>query len=310
MSACRGCWCALAEIADIDPKSVAQRLIGYTNIAARPSAAAFETLIAAGTDAPANAGHPYPFFLAQQLIGDIAQLGPVDDWMVEWKWDGIRAQLVKRAGACWLWSRGEELVTERFPEIARSGMLLRDGTVIDGEIVVWKDGNAKPFAELQKRIGRKSLSPRILADAPVVLLAYDLLEEAGADLRTQPQVMRRDRLESIVAGIHGDGLRLSPLVAATSWAEYAALRAGSRQRGVEGFMLKRRSSRYGVGRTKHEGTWWKWKIDPMTVDAVLVYAQHGHGRHARLYTDYTFAALERGTAEIDLALAGFALARG
>jgi DNA ligase-1 len=280
---------ALAEIADIDPKSVAQRLIGYTNIAIRPSPAAFEALIATSGDALANAGHPYPFFLAQQLTGDVAQLGPVDDWMVEWKWDGIRAQLVKRAGACWLWSRGEELVTERFPEIGGAGMLLRDGTVIDGEIVVWKDGNVRPFAELQKRIGRKSLSPRILADAPVVLLGYDLLEDAGADLRAQPQTTRRDRLESMVAGIDDERLRLSPLVAAKSWAEYAALRAGSRKRGVEGFMLKRRDSRYGVGRTKDEGTWWKWKIDPMTVDAVLVYAQRGHGRRASLYTDYTFA---------------------
>jgi DNA ligase 1 len=209
--------------------------------------------------------------------------------MVEWKWDGIRAQLVKRAGACWLWSRGGELVTERFPEIGRAGMLLRDGTVIDGEIVVWKDGSVRPFAELQKRIGRKSLSPRILGDAPVVLLGFDLLEDAGTDLRAQTQTTRRHRLEAIVADYGNEWLRLSPLVAARSWAEYAALRATSRKLGVEGFMLKRRDSRYGVGRTKDEGTWWKWKVDPMAVDAVLVYAQQGHGRRASLYTDYTFA---------------------
>ncbi len=280
---------ALAEIGHIDPKSVAQRLIGYTNINARPSAAMFESLIAVGDDALTNVGHPYPFFLAQALTEEVAQLGPVDDWMVEWKWDGIRAQLVKRAGACWLWSRGEELVTERFPEIERAGMLLRDGTVIDGEILVWKDGNVRPFAELQKRIGRKSLSPRILGDAPVVLLAYDLLEDKGTEIRSQPQTTRRHRLEAIVADTDDERLRLSPLVAAKSWAEYAAVRATSRKLGVEGFMLKRRDSPYGVGRTRDEGTWWKWKIDPMTVDAVLVYAQHGHGRRASLYTDYTFA---------------------
>jgi DNA ligase 1 len=280
---------ALAQIGQIDPKAVAQRLIGYTNIDARPSAAAFEALIAGGGDALAQVGHPYPFFLAQSLTGEVAALGAVDDWMVEWKWDGIRAQLVKRAGACFLWSRGEELVTERFPEIGRAGMRLEDGTVIDGEIVVWKDGKVGSFAALQKRIGRKSLSTRLLADAPVVLLGYDLLEALGTDLRAQPQATRRARLQAIVADTGDERLRLSPLVAAKSWAEYAALRARSRQLGVEGFMLKRRDSRYGVGRTKDQGTWWKWKIDPMSVDAVLVYAQHGHGRRASLYTDYTFA---------------------
>jgi DNA ligase 1 len=280
---------ALAEVAGVEPKTVAQRIVGFTGMAAMPSAASFSALIATGLDGVADAGQPYPFFLAHQLNDAPDALGPVDEWMVEWKWDGIRGQLVKRAGAMWLWSRGEELVTERFPELRGLEARIPDGTVIDGEIVVWKDGRVRPFAALQTRIGRKSLSAKILADAPAVLLAYDLLEENGADLRMLPQHARRARLEALVPAVADEHLQLSPLLSLPSWDAYARLRAESRSRGVEGFMLKRRDARYGVGRTKESGTWWKWKIDPMTIDAVLIYAQRGHGRRASLYTDYTFA---------------------
>ncbi|MEO8740036.1 MAG: ATP-dependent DNA ligase [Casimicrobiaceae bacterium] len=280
---------ALAEHAHIDPKTVAQRLIGYTNIAAQPDANAFAALIAAESGGGADPGHPYPFFLAHPLLHDLATLGPVDDWMVEWKWDGIRAQLVARQGACWLWSRGEELVTDRFPELGVLGRLLPEGIVIDGEIVVWKGGRVAPFAELQTRIGRKTLTAKFLAQTPVVLLAFDVLEYNGSDLRNQAQAERRALLEGLVRDVADPRLELSPLVALPSWDAYAELRLESRRRGVEGFMLKRRDARYGVGRTKNDGTWWKWKIDPMSVDAVLVYAQRGHGRRASLYTDYTFA---------------------
>jgi DNA ligase-1 len=280
---------ALAEVAGVEPKTVAQRIVGYTGMAAMPSAAGFSALIATGPDGVADAGQPYPFFLAHQLNDAPDALGPVDEWMVEWKWDGIRGQLVKRAGAMWLWSRGEELVTERFPELRGLEARIPDGTVIDGEIVVWKDGRVRPFAALQTRIGRKSLSAKILADAPAVLLAYDLLEEDGADLRMLPQHGRRARLEALVPAVADEHLQLSPLLSLPSWDAYARLRAEARSRGVEGFMLKRRDARYGVGRTKESGTWWKWKIDPMTIDAVLIYAQRGHGRRASLYTDYTFA---------------------
>ena len=280
---------ALAEVAGVEPKTVAQRIVGYTGMAAMPSAASFSALIATGPDGVADAGQPYPFFLAHQLNDAPDTLGPVDEWMVEWKWDGIRGQLVKRAGAMWLWSRGEELVTERFPELRGLEARMPDGTVIDGEIVVWKDGRVRPFAALQTRIGRKSLSAKILADAPAALLAYDLLEENGADLRMLPQHARRARLEALVPAVADEHLQLSPLLSLPSWDAYARLRAESRSRGVEGFMLKRRDARYGVGRTKESGTWWKWKIDPMTIDAVLIYAQRGHGRRASLYTDYTFA---------------------
>jgi DNA ligase-1 len=286
---------ALAEVAGVEPKTVAQRIVGYTGMATMPSAASFSALIAAGLDGIADAGQPYPFFLAHQLNDAPDTLGLVDDWMVEWKWDGIRGQLVKRAGAIWLWSRGEELVTERFPELRGLESRIRDGTVIDGEIVVWKDGGVGPFAALQTRIGRKSLSGKILADTPAALLAYDLLEEDGDDLRMLPQHARRARLEALVPAIGNEHLQLSPLLSLPSWDAYARLRAESRSRGVEGFMLKRRDARYGVGRTKDSGTWWKWKIDPMTIDAVLIYAQRGHGRRASLYTDYTFAVWSEET---------------
>jgi DNA ligase-1 len=280
---------ALAAVSGVDAKIVAQRLIGYTGVDRRPDAVAFRALIASEYAGATASAHPYPFFLAHPLTIPVASLGAASEWLVEWKWDGIRAQLVRRGGTTCVWSRGEELVTERFPELAAAGALVPDGTVIDGEIVVMKDGNVAPFAALQTRIGRKLLSARILASAPVVLLAYDLLEDHGQDLRNIPQHERRSRLARVVAAANAPALQLSPLVEMPSWDAYAALRDESRSRGVEGFMLKHRNARYGVGRTKDVGTWWKWKIDPLSVDAVLVYAQRGHGRRASLYSDYTFA---------------------
>jgi len=280
---------ALAAHAGVDARSIAQRLIGYTHIGATPDAHAFGTLVAPDIDALANPGHPYPFFLAQQRNDPVEALGDPADWLVEWKWDGIRAQLVAREGACWLWSRGEELITDRFPELEALGLQLPQGTVIDGEIVVWRDARPQPFAELQTRIGRKKLTAKLLAGTPAALIAYDLLEDGGKDLRGLAQTARRHRLERLVADVDESSLQLSPRVEQPTWEAYARLREQSRSRGVEGFMLKHRDARYGVGRTKADGAWWKWKIDPMSVDAVLVYAQRGHGRRASLYTDYTFA---------------------
>jgi DNA ligase-1 len=294
---------ALAALSGVDAKIIAQRLIGWTDGRARPSGAAFLAL----TGAPADdehaqrGGHPYPFFLAHPLAGDPAALGPPGQWQVEWKYDGMRAQLVARAGQVWLWSRGEELITERYPELA--ALRLPDGTVVDGEILVWRDEAdvPAPFADLQKRIARKTVSAKLLAECPAVLVAYDLLETGGADVRHVPQWERRALLEQLVLQTAAPALRLSPLVLADSWQALAALRAQSRQRGVEGMMLKAREARYGVGRTRDAGTWWKWKIDPYSVDAVLVYAQAGHGRRASLYTDYTFAVWghdEQGTRQL------------
>ncbi|MES2740390.1 MAG: ATP-dependent DNA ligase [Pseudomonadota bacterium] len=283
---------ALSAIAAVDSKVIAQRLMGWTDGSVSPTAKGFLTLIGAQSDQEhaMRGGQPYPFFLAHQLQAAPASLGPLDQWQVEWKYDGMRAQLVCRDGQRWLWSRGEDLITERFPELA--ALRLPEGTVIDGEILVRHGDSAvapAPFADLQKRIGRKTLSTKLLADLPAVLVAYDLLELDGADIRALPQHERRALLEQVAAACAAPQLTLSPLVAAPDWEALATLRQASRARGVEGMMLKAREAGYGVGRTKDVGTWWKWKIDPYTIDAVLIYAQSGHGRRASLYTDYTFA---------------------
>ncbi|WP_455930728.1 ATP-dependent DNA ligase [Pseudomonas fluorescens] len=285
---------ALAAMAELDSKRVAQRLVGYTDLSNRPTAEGYLKLIAAeSSDEHAQrGGQPYPFFLAHGLAQPVEQfdtlLGAPADWQVEWKWDGIRAQLVKREGRLWVWSRGEELVTERFPELHSLVSGLPDGTVIDGEIVVWKDA-VQPFALLQQRIGRKTLSKKVLEDAPVAVLAYDLLEHQGDDWRNHTQAERRAQLEQVIAQCNQPVLLPSPLLTGASWNDLAEQREDSRRLGVEGMMLKARDGLYGVGRTKDMGIWWKWKVDPFSVDAVLIYAQRGHGRRASLYSDYTFA---------------------
>ena len=298
---------ALAAHAGIDAKRVAQRMMGYTDGKSLPNAAKYIALIDQGTGITGtidDEGQPYPFFLAHALEKGLealpgallARLGAVSDWLVEWKYDGIRGQIVRRgsgtASQVWVWSRGEELVTERFPELVALAQALPDGTVLDGEIVMWLPGadGPAPFALLQQRIGRKTLGRKVLADAPVTFIAYDLLEQGGQDIRALPQHERRARLEAVLAG---SAFRLSPRVQRESWEALADLRAESRARGVEGFMLKHRDASYGTGRTKQDGLWWKWKIDPMTIDCVLIYAQAGHGRRASVYTDYTFAVWSR-----------------
>jgi len=282
---------ALAAIAAVDSKLIAQRLMGWTDNSVRPTAASFLRLIAEQSDEEhaLRGGQPYPFFLAHQLQGEPAALGEVDDWQVEWKYDGIRAQLVRRGGQNYLWSRGEDLITERFPELGN--LRIPEGTVLDGEVLIWQPGcdAPAPFADLQKRIGRKTLGPKILGELPAVLCCYDLLEFGGVDLRALPQHERRALMETEVAAIDSPQLKLSPVIKADSWDDLATLREESRTRGVEGMMLKARSAQYGVGRTKDVGTWWKWKVDPYAIDAVLIYAQAGSGRRASLYTDYTFA---------------------
>jgi len=311
---------ALAALADIDSKRVAQRLVGYTDLSHRPSAEGYLKLIAAESEDEhaQRGGQPYPFFLAHALQQPVDQfetlLGPAENWQVEWKWDGIRAQIVKREGRLWIWSRGEELVTERFPELHSLTQSLPDGTVIDGEIVVWKapvietetaqgftldtpapgtpdadTPSVQPFALLQQRIGRKTLGKKILEDVPVVILAYDLLEWEGHDWRSRPQHERRSQLETLITQCDSPVLLPSPVLTGTDWLDLGKQREASRSLGVEGMMLKARDSMYGVGRTKDMGVWWKWKVDPFSVDAVLIYAQRGHGRRASLYSDYTFA---------------------
>lgn len=277
---------ALAQTAGLDASVIAHRLMGDW----QPTPEFFASLMHPDVVA-ARHSQPYPFFLAHALDADPASLGDLSDWQAEWKWDGIRAQLIRREGQTFLWSRGEELVTDRYPEIISEAARLKDGTVLDGEIVAWKNGQALPFADLQRRIGRKNLSKRMLKDIPACFLAFDLLEQNGQDLRSTPLSERRRLLEALTTW-HGAALQLAPLIDATTWDELAARRLESRSRGVEGVMLKRRDSVYGVGRER--GPWWKWKIEPYHVDAVLVYAQLGHGRRASLFTDYTFAVWDNG----------------
>ena len=255
----------------------------------RPSAEAYARLVAAeSASTEQHHSTPYPFFLAYPLEDDLESLGSLANWQVEWKWDGIRAQLIRRKGESYLWSRGDELITERFPEVVAAAEWLPEGTVIDGEVLPWRDGVPLPFAQLQRRIGRKNLSAKLRAEIPIVILAYDLLEIDGKDVREQPLGWRRSRLVELVGATKPESrILVSPLVDASEWTHVAQARSAARERGAEGVMLKRVDAPYGVGRRK--GGWWKWKLDPYSIDAVMVYAQPGHGRRALLHTDYTFA---------------------
>jgi DNA ligase-1 len=277
---------ALAEKAGLSAAVISHRLMGRWE----PSSDFIQQLTSRETD-DADPSRPYPFCLAHPLEGSPEQLGDITDWQAEWKWDGIRAQLIRRQGLISLWTRGEELVTERFPEVEAAGASLPDGTALDGEVIAWKDGRVMPFSVLQRRIGRKSLGKKILGTAPVRFIAFDLLEYGGDDLRAQPLSNRRRMMESLLNDID-PAIILSEVVPAGSWHELVQQREQSRQRNVEGLMLKSQSSPYGVGRVT--GVWWKWKISPYTVDAVLIYAQPGHGRRAGLYTDYTFGVWDEG----------------
>jgi DNA ligase-1 len=276
---------AVAQLASLPPAVVEHRLMGTWE----PSAAAFATVV--GPEGPADdPSRPYPFYLASPLDDPVETLGARDEWLVEWKWDGIRAQLIHRAGEVFLWSRGEELITDRFPEITAAGRRLPEGTVLDGEIVAFGEGMPRSFADLQQRIGRQRRVREVAEGIPVVFLAYDLLEDGGRDIREASMRDRRDRLLSVVS--EGGILRISEEVEAPTWDALAELRRDSRARGVEGLMLKRWSSTYRPGRKR--GDWWKWKIEPFTMDAVLMYAQPGSGRRATVFTDYTFAVWHDG----------------
>lgn len=280
---------ALAESSGLVRPAVAARLMGEWT----PTAEWFHALTSAEhTDD--DRSRPYPFFLAAPLDGDPDALGDPAEWLIEWKWDGIRAQLVKRGDAVHLWSRGEELITHRFPEVAAAATRLPDGTVLDGEVLAFRDGRPLPFSALQQRIGRQKQVAQMARAVPVVFMAYDLLELQGEDARALEMEERRRRLDALVQAESGTPgvLRVSEAVTPRSWDELRELRAGSRERGVEGLMIKRLSSTYGVGRKR--GDWWKWKIDPFTIDAVLIYAQPGSGRRASLLTDYTFGVWHEG----------------
>jgi DNA ligase-1 len=327
---------ALAEVAGVEESRMAQRMIGYAQARRAPSADDFQALIGDVAHAEAialDAGRPYPFYLAQSWQGPVEAmeetLGPPSNWTVEWKFDGIRAQLLKRGQVWRVWSRGEELISDAYPDLEPLARALPSGAALDGELVVLVspagdfvadslDGLA-PFASLQQRLGRKVVSDKTMRELPVAFIAYDLLEIDGRDIRGEPQRERRARLESLIertldeAMARGERLpmRLSPLVAADDWPALAVVREQARALGREGLMLKAREGAYGVGRRKggdRTEVWWKWKLDPMSVDAVLIYAQRGHGRRSGVYSDYTFALWSAGEGAPDRELVPFAKA--
>lgn len=295
---------ALAEYTGIDPATIAHRLMGEWE----PTTLFYHQLIDPDESETAIS-KPYPFFLANPLKELPESLGRFDEWIAEWKWDGIRAQTIRRDDKTFIWSRGEDLVTQQFPEVAQAANQLPDGTVIDGEILGWDEANEKPlpFSQLQRRLGRKQLGKKLLGEVPVVMLAFDLLEHDGNDIREMAIEQRQSHLRSLLNGLSPSGsttsgllfddlqvptdlpaIRTAPGVEANSWEELAGQREQSPSLfRAEGLMLKRRGSTYQVNRPV--GDWWKWKVDPYTIDAVLIYAQRGHGRRASLYTDYTFA---------------------
>jgi DNA ligase-1 len=273
---------ALARFSGLPEAVLAHRLMGEWT----PEPSFYRRLFSSETG-DTDISRPYPFFLACALEGAPEDLGPAAEWQAEWKWDGIRAQVVRRRGQTFIWSRGEELVTDRFPEIAAVAEALPDGTVLDGEILAWKDGRPLDFAALQQRIGRKLLGPKLLLSVPVVLMAYDLLELDGVDVRAREQSWRTAALTELAVQAADPRLIASPPLSAAGWTELARLRDEARGRGAEGLMLKRLTSPYRIGRPR--GDWWKWKVNPLSVDAVLTYAQRGHGKRSGLYTDYTFS---------------------
>ena len=274
---------ALAEALERPEPELAHRLMGDWT----PQTTTWENLIEA-EDPSTDASRPYPFYLAYALDEGPVGIGEPEEWHAEWKWDGIRGQLVIRDGLHFLWSRGEELVSDTFPEFARAPDFVPDGTVIDGEVLAWQDKAPLPFNALQKRIGRKTVPKKLLREAPVILYAYDLLEWQGTDIRNQPFEERRGHLAKLVHNLPPDApLRLSPEVPFETWDDLGRIRDEARVARAEGVMLKRHDSPYLAGRKK--GDWWKWKLDPLSIDAVMIYAQSGSGRRANLFTDFTFA---------------------
>lgn len=278
---------ALAELTEVEAPVIAHRLMGKW----KPNEITFDELLSAEQHV-GQLSRPYPFFLAYAIEDSPAPLGDAHLWQAEWKWDGIRSQIIKREGELFIWSRGEDLITDKFPELHGLKKELPDGTVIDGEILPFLEGKIMPFGILQTRIGRKNLTAKSLKEAPIVVCTYDLLEWQGNDIRTETLQTRRKLLESLIDSLHTEILTYSDAIAFNSWDELLKIRTQSRENYAEGLMLKRLASTYQTGRKR--GDWWKWKIEPLTVDGVLMYAQKGHGRRADLFTDYTFGVWDEG----------------
>ena len=277
---------ALAGVVQLEPSQIAHRISGNWD----PFTTGFDELLGGDLQA-SDFSKPYPFYLAYALETEPHELGTPEEWQAEWKWDGIRGQVIRRNHDLFIWSRGEELMTEKFPELYFLKDILPDGTVLDGEIMCidQQDGQWKPlpFALLQTRIGRKNVTKKQLQESPVGFIVYDVLEYGGVDMRETPLNERRTLLQDSGWGAEGRNVHLSPVLAFSDWDELVWQRLGARENGSEGLMLKRKNSIYQVGRKR--GDWYKWKIDPLTIDAVMIYAQKGSGRRSNLFTDYTFA---------------------
>ncbi|MDQ3194718.1 MAG: ATP-dependent DNA ligase [Bacteroidota bacterium] len=274
---------ALSKTEDLEANVIAHRLMGNWH----PSRTTFSDLLNS-KNVNDEISKPYPFYLAYSIEDNPESLGDPADWQAEWKWDGIRGQLIYRQGELFLWSRGEELVTDKFPELQTSRSILPDGIVLDGEIMCYGNNCPLPFNLLQTRIGRKNINQKVLAEAPVVFMIYDILEYESKDIRQKSLMERREIISNFKSDISNwNCFKISPTIEFDNWEELRKVRVQARDLFTEGIMLKRKSSEYQVGRKK--GDWWKWKIDPHTIDAVMIYAQKGHGRRADLFTDYTFA---------------------
>ncbi|MEP0713086.1 MAG: ATP-dependent DNA ligase, partial [Algoriphagus sp.] len=273
---------ALAKYLDQEQTSIAHQLMGKWD----PYMETMKSMFAGEAHLDKNY-LPYPFFLAYPLDIDPETLGDISDWYIEKKLDGIRGQIIVRNEELFVWSRGEELLTDKFPEFTSLQTSLPNGTVLDGEVIPWKEGNPMPFQVMQTRIGRKNLSAKFLKEAPLVMVCFDILEYRGEDLRQKPLTERRSILKQLIENHKEENILLSEAMDFNTWEEVADFRKNARDYHCEGLMLKRKTSVYETGRKR--GNWWKWKTEPMTVDGVLLYAQSGHGRRANLFTDYTFA---------------------
>lgn len=277
---------ALSKVTEVPEDELAYRLMGDWT----PATTSFGELIF-GRNEQAYVSKPFPFYLAYALENELQELGPVSDWTAEHKWDGIRGQIIYRKGELFIWTRGDELVTDKYPELMELVNFLPDGTVLDGELLPFIEGQIGTFNDLQTRIGRKNVSKAVLKKVPVIFKAYDLLEQNGMDIRNLSYEKRRSRLEPLVQSIIHPALHISERLQLNSWQEVVTERELAREKRSEGLMLKRNDSPYRVGRKK--GDWWKWKTDPLTIDAVLTYAMRGHGRRTNLFTDYTFALWQK-----------------
>ena len=273
---------ALATEYSLTEAVITHRLMGDIE----PTAAFYEALINPD-EADTAPSQPYPFFLAAPIDAEKFQTETVREWQVEWKWDGIRAQMIHRAEQVFIWSRGEDLITHQFPEFEETLRQFPEGTVLDGEIVCWDGEKPLDFNFLQKRLGRKRVTKKLSAENPVHFIAYDLLETLGKDIREQPLRDRRSALTALIDGVSDGRVSYAAPLEVSSFEAMEAWRSRSREYGAEGLMLKAKNSPYLVGRKR--GYWWKHKVDPMTLDAVLIYAQAGTGKRANLFTDYTFA---------------------